>query len=151
MDVDVLVVGGGPTGLALACQLARCGARFRIVDKQQDRARESRALAVQARSLEVLQSIGLGEVLSARGRTTTRVMLHVDRRAPAAIDVGDIGRSDTRFPYVLFISQADTEAVLAQHLESHGTTVERRVELISFDEDRNAVRCVLRHADGREE
>src|SRR5690606_1395202 len=70
--VDVLVVGAGPTGLTLACQLARFGVRFRIIDKQPDRAHESRALGVQARSLEVLQALGLGEALARRGRTSTR-------------------------------------------------------------------------------
>jgi 2-polyprenyl-6-methoxyphenol hydroxylase-like FAD-dependent oxidoreductase len=151
MDVDVLVVGAGPTGLALACQLARCGVRFRIIDKQPDRARESRALAVQARSLEVLQSLGLGEVLAGRGRTTTRLMLHVDRGAPAAINLGNIGRADTRFPYILFVSQADTEAALVQHLESRGVTVERRVELATFRASETDVLCTLRHANGKEE
>ena len=150
-DPDVLVVGAGPTGLALACQLVRFGVRFRIIDKQADRARESRALAVQARSLEVLQSVGLGEILAERGRTATRVMLHVDRGTPAAIDLGDIGRADTRFPYVLFVSQADTEAVLTEHLESVGVTVERRVELATFTEDSGGLACMLQHADGRQE
>lgn len=57
-EIAVLVVGAGPTGLTLACQLVRFGVRFRIIDKQVDRIRESRALAVQARSLEVLQALG---------------------------------------------------------------------------------------------
>lgn len=149
--LDVLIVGAGPTGLTLACQLARFGVRFRIIDKQPDRARESRALAVQARSLELLQSLGLGEVLARRGRTTTRLMLHVDRDVPVAIDLGDIARPDTRFPYILFVSQSETEAVLTSHLEAAGVAVERRVELTGFREDATGVSCVLRDADGRED
>ena len=149
--VDVLVVGAGPTGLTLACQLARFGVRFRIIDKQPDRARESRALGVQARSLEVLQALGLGEALAARGRTTTRLMLHVDRDAPVAIDLGAVPRADTRFPYILFVSQSDTEAVLSGYLEAAGARVERRVELLGFREESTGVACVLRHLDGREE
>lgn len=150
-DADVLVVGGGPTGLTLASQLARFGVKLRIVDKQPDRAHESRALAVQSRSLEVLQSIGLGEVLTRRGRTSTRVMLHIDPGAPASFDLGDLDRADTRFPYILFVSQADTEAVLTDHLQSSGVEVERSVELVSFREEEADLRCVLRHADDREE
>ena len=150
-EVDVLVVGAGPTGLTLACQLARFGSRFRIIDKQPDRARESRALGVQARTLEVLQALGLGEALAARGRTTTRLMLHVDRDAPVAIDLGAVPRADTRFPYILFVSQPDTEAVLGGYLEAAGVRIERRVELIGFREESAGVVCVLRHADGREE
>ena len=150
-QVEVLVVGGGPTGLTLACQLARFGVRFRIIDKQPDRARESRALGVQARSLEVLQALGLGEALAARGRTTTRLMLHVDRDAPVAIDLGAVPRADTRFPYILFVSQSDTEAVLGGFLEAAGVRVERRVELVRFREESTGVACILRHVDGREE
>jgi 2-polyprenyl-6-methoxyphenol hydroxylase-like FAD-dependent oxidoreductase len=150
-QLDVLVVGAGPTGLTLACQLARFGVRFRIIDKQPDRARESRALGVQARSLEVLQALGLGEALAARGRTTTRLMLHVDREAPVAIDLGAVPRSDTRFPYMLFVSQSDTEAVLGGFLEAAGARVERRVTLVGFREESTGVMCVLRQMDGREE
>ena len=150
-DLDLLVVGAGPTGLALACQLARWGVRFRIIDKRPDRARESRALAVQPRSLELLQSIGLGERLAARGRTTTRLVLHLDRATPAAIDLGDVGRTDTRFPYILLVSQADTEGVLADHLESCGVTIERRVDLVAVYQSPHGLICTLRHADEREE
>jgi 2-polyprenyl-6-methoxyphenol hydroxylase-like FAD-dependent oxidoreductase len=150
-DVDVLVVGAGPTGLALACQLARFGVRFRIIDKQPDRAGESRALGVQARTLEILQSFGSGELLARRGRTTTRLMLHVDRDAPVAIDLGDVGRADTRFPYILFVSQSDTEAVLTEHLEAEGIKVERRVELVEFREEPAGAICVLRDSGGHEE
>jgi 2-polyprenyl-6-methoxyphenol hydroxylase-like FAD-dependent oxidoreductase len=150
-DVDVLVVGAGPTGLTLACQLARFGVRFRIIDKQPDRARESRALGVQARSLEILQALGLGEALATRGRTTTRLMLHVDRDAPVAIDLGAVPRADTRFPYILFVSQSDTEAVLGGFLDAAGVRVERQVELVRFREESTSVVCVLRHVDGRRE
>ena len=150
-DVDVLVVGAGPTGLALACQLARFGVRFRIIDKQPDRARESRALGVQARTLEILQSFGSGEVLARRGRTTTRLMLHVDREAPVAIDLGGVSRADTRFPYILFVSQSDTESVLTEYLEAQDVRVERRVELVDFREEPAGAICVLRDAGGHEE
>lgn len=150
-DVDVLVVGAGPTGLSLACQLARFGVRFRIIDKQPDRAHESRALGVQARSLEVLQALGLGEALARRGRTSTRLMLHVDRDTPVAIDLGEVRRPDTRFPYILFVSQSETEAVMHSHLEAAGVTVERRLELSDFREDSSGLECRLRHDDGREE
>jgi 2-polyprenyl-6-methoxyphenol hydroxylase-like FAD-dependent oxidoreductase len=150
-DLDVLVVGAGPTGLSLAGQLARFNVRFRIIDKARDRAHESRALAVQARSLEVLQCLGVGETLASRGRTTTRLLLHVDRREPVAIDLGDIGRSDTRFPYILFVSQSDTETVLIEYLASKGVTIERSVDLVSFQREQDSCLCLVRHPDGREE
>jgi 2-polyprenyl-6-methoxyphenol hydroxylase-like FAD-dependent oxidoreductase len=71
-ELDALVVGAGPTGLALATQLQTFGARFRIIDRLLDRTRESRALGVQARTLELLRTLGLGEQLVARGMCTRR-------------------------------------------------------------------------------
>ena len=149
--IDVLVVGAGPTGLTLACQLARFGVRFRIVDKAPDRSGESRALGVQARSLEILQTLGLGEALASRGRTATRVLFHVDRGEPPAIDLGDIGREDTRFPFILLVSQPETEAALTTHLESCGIAIERGVALQDAMQQPDGVVCTLRHADGRQE
>jgi 2-polyprenyl-6-methoxyphenol hydroxylase-like FAD-dependent oxidoreductase len=59
--IDVLIVGAGPTGLTLAAQLKSFGVSLRIVDRTSTAAHESRALAVQARTLEILQSLGPGE------------------------------------------------------------------------------------------
>jgi 2-polyprenyl-6-methoxyphenol hydroxylase-like FAD-dependent oxidoreductase len=150
-NIDVLVVGAGPTGLTLACQLARFGVRFRIIDKQLDRAHESRALGVQARTLEILQTLGLGEELVGRGSSTTRVMLHVDRREPPTVDLGYVGRTDTRFPFILFVPQPDTEAVLTNHLVARGVAIERGVELLSVQQEPDRLGCTVRHDDGREE
>lgn len=149
--LDALVVGAGPTGLALAAQLARFGVAFRIIDKQRDRAHESRALAVQARSLEVLQTIGVGEALARRGRTTTRLLLHVDRGEPAVLELGDFGRSDTRFPFILFVSQPETEEALTAYLTACGVAIERGVELVSMEQRSDGVACALRHAAGQDE
>ena len=148
---DVLIVGAGPTGLTLAAQLQRFGTRFRIIDRSLDRARESRALAVQARTLELLDSVGLGEPLVARGRKGTRVALHSGSRTVGRVQLADIGASDTRFPFILFVSQAETERLIGDHLTRSGITIERGVELTRFEDQRDGVACVLRHQDGREE
>lgn len=149
--LDVLVVGAGPTGLALAAGLARFGVGFRIIDRVMDRTHESRALGVQARSLEVLQSLGLGEALVARGNPSARLRLHLDRARTAELRLTDGGATDTRFPFILFVSQAETEAVLGDHLGSAGVTVERGAELVDIAPGPAAVRCRIRHRDGREE
>ena len=150
-DLDVLTVGAGPTGLALATQLCAFGLRFRIIDRSLDRARESRALAVQARTLELLDSIGLADALVSRGRTSARLVVHFGARAVAAVQLGDIGATDTRFPFILFVSQAETERLLVDHLAGSGVSVERGVELAGFTSDDSGVACVLRRRDGAEE
>ena len=82
--LDVLVVGAGPTGLTLAAQLQAFGASTRIVDRQPDRVHESRALAVQPRTLEVLRGLGVTEELLARGNDAVWVQLHAGGRVAAS-------------------------------------------------------------------
>lgn len=146
---DVLIIGAGPTGLTLAAQLRTFGVRLRIIERLLDRAHESRALAVQARSLEVMQSLGLADTLVARGNTSARVVIHLASGTRVDARLDDIGAMDTRFPYILFVSQAETEAVLGEHLAGAGVAVERGVELIGFQAGEDDVACTLRHGDGR--
>lgn len=149
--LDALIVGAGPTGLTLAAGLARFGVQFRVIDRAMDRVHESRALGVQARSLEVLQSLGLGEVLVRRGNASARLLLHLDHSRTAEARLGDFGVTDTRFPFILFVSQAETEAVLGDHLASMGVMIERGVELLDAMAEPDCVRCLLRHLDGKQE
>ncbi|MFL5492776.1 MAG: FAD-dependent monooxygenase [Gemmatimonadales bacterium] len=150
-ELDVLVVGAGPTGLALAAQLQAFGVRFRIIDRAADRAHESRALGVQPRTLELLQSLKLADALVARGNQSVRVMIHVDGRVAAEAKLENFGRDDTRFPFLLFVSQAETEALLGDCLAAGGGRIERQVELRSFAADEQGVECVLGHPGGSEE
>ncbi len=149
--IDVLIIGAGPTGLTLAAQLNAFGVDFRIVDRNTDRVHESRALAVQARTLEILQSLGLGENLVERGNRSARLALHFEAGRFAEVRLGGFTASDTRFPFILFVSQAETEALLADHLARCGTTVERGIEMVASTPEQDGVRCSLRHADGRAE
>ena len=151
MDIDVLVVGAGPTGLALAAQLRRFGADFRLVDRSLDRAHESRALAVQARTLELLDTIGVADQLTDRGNASMRLALHVGAREVGIVDLGAVPATDTRFPYILFVSQAETERALGDHLAASGVEIERGVEVIELAPEDDAARCLLRHRDGRRE
>jgi len=150
-DLDVLVVGAGPTGLALAAQLHWFGVRFRIVERSLDRAHESRALAVQARTLELFDVLDLAAPLIARGNTGTRVVLHYGARRPAEVQLGAIRAVDTRFPFILFVSQAETEQVLGEHLSRSGVSTERGVELVEFSARNEVVDCVLRDRQGHRE
>jgi 2-polyprenyl-6-methoxyphenol hydroxylase-like FAD-dependent oxidoreductase len=149
--LDVLIVGAGPTGLTLAAGLARFGVQFRLIDHAMDRVHESRALGVQARSLELLQTLGLAEVLVRRGNASARLVMHLDTGRVAEASLGDFGVTDTRFPFILFVSQAETEAVLGNHLASVGVVIERGLELVDGVPEADCVRCLLRHPGGKEE
>ncbi|MEV0637497.1 FAD-dependent monooxygenase [Streptomyces sp. NPDC050619] len=148
--LDVLVVGGGPTGLALAAQLRAYGTRFRIVDRSLDRVHESRALVIQPRTLEALAGFGVSDELVARGNTAMRLRLHLPRRV-VRLALFDIGMADTSYPFLLFLSQAETETVLAEHLAARDVVVERGTELVGLEQKGPHSTCRLRDRDGREE
>lgn len=150
VDVDVLVVGAGPTGLALASQLAMFGTRVRIIDRGVDRVRESRAMAIQPRTLETLAPLGIARTLVRAGRPTLGVVVHAGPRA-SHVPLTGLGIRDTAFPYLLLLSQAVTESVLADRLSRRGVAVERRTALIDFTQDDDAVACRVESADGTTE
>jgi 2-polyprenyl-6-methoxyphenol hydroxylase-like FAD-dependent oxidoreductase len=146
----VLVVGAGPTGLALAAQLDAFGATVRIVDRQLDRVHESRALVVLPRTLEVLRGLGVSERLVERGNDAVQLQMHFGRKL-VRTRLFDIGLEDTAYPFLLFISQAETEAVLNEHLAVRGVQVERGVELVALAAQEQHAACTLRHQDGSTE
>lgn len=145
--IDVLVVGAGPTGLTLAAALHRAGASVRIVDQNLDRVHESRALAVQPRTLEVLRGLGLAGELVRRGSATVRLHIHAGART-VPVELFDIGLDDTAFASLLFVSQAETEAVLGDHLARVGVTVERGVRFEAFEDAVDGVAVEMSAADG---
>ena len=148
--LDVLVVGAGPTGLALATQLRSYATPFRIVDRSLDRARESRAPAIQPRTLEMLAPFGVTDDLVDRGNATVGLHLHLPRRV-LHVPVFDVGCDDTPYPFLLFLPQSETEAVLSAHLAARDVTVERGTELLTAEPEGEHVTCRLRHRDGTEE
>src|ERR671920_1759369 len=89
-ETDVLIVGAGPTGLTMAAELAARGIGCRIIDKAPARSRHTRALVVQARSLELMQKMGIADELVARGRRTIKATPFVEERPAANLEFGDI-------------------------------------------------------------
>jgi 2-polyprenyl-6-methoxyphenol hydroxylase-like FAD-dependent oxidoreductase len=144
---DVLVVGAGPTGLALAAYALAHGASVRVVDRAPTAVHESRALVLVPRTMEVLAGLGVSGELLRRGRRTIRLTLHAGRRA-VDLPLFDVGIEDTPYPFLLFASQAETEAVLAEHLAGRGIIVERGTELVGLQQRADGVTCWLAGAGG---
>jgi 2-polyprenyl-6-methoxyphenol hydroxylase-like FAD-dependent oxidoreductase len=148
--VDVIVVGAGPTGLTLAAELAAFGVRARLIDRGLDRVHDSRALAIQPRTLEVLAGLGVTDELVVGGNRAVQLRMHVGGRV-LAMPMFDLGLDDTAYAFLLFLSQAETERVLGEQLAAAGIAVERGVELAGLGNAADAVTASLRHSDGREE
>src|SRR5215475_5593228 len=105
MHVPVLIVGAGPTGLMLANQLGRRGVRPMIIDRHSGPAQQSRALGVQARTLEIYSHLGIAERALELGRRTNGVNMWAQGKRAARIPFGDIGRDLSSYPYVLILGQ----------------------------------------------
>jgi 2-polyprenyl-6-methoxyphenol hydroxylase-like FAD-dependent oxidoreductase len=142
----ILVVGAGPTGLTLACELAARGVPFRIVDQTPVRSDKSRALVVHARTLEVFQKMGIADELIRVGRTALNVSLWVAGHEALRLQIGDTGVDDTPYPFLVFVSQAETERLLESRLVALGGRVERPVQVTGLREDGAGV--VASFADG---
>lgn len=144
----VLVVGAGPTGLTAAVELKRAGFDVRIVDKSDHPALHSQALVIQARTLEQLQRYGLAEETISRGRKLTEFKFWSDGKQIFSFD---LTRIHSRYPYVLFLPQTQTEALLTTWLESRGVKVERNTELVSLVQHDGYADAILTHPDGKRE
>src|SRR5260221_1751222 len=104
LDTEVLIVGAGPTGLVLALWLTRLGVRVRVIDKTAEAGTTSRAVAVQARTLEVYGQIGLADEVIERGRRAAAADLWVAGQQVGRAVFGDMGGGSSPFSYALFFS-----------------------------------------------
>lgn len=144
LDTDVLIVGAGPTGLTLAAALAARGVKATIIDRQAAGANTSRAAVIHARTLEVLESLGVSASLVARGVQAKRFTIRDRDRVLVPIGFSNL---PTRYPYTLMISQAVTEQVLLDRLTALGGRVLRPHQLVSLRQDDEGVDAQL--DDGR--
>lgn len=149
--VDVLIVGAGPTGLVLALWLTRLGVRVRLIDKAPEPGTTSRALAVQARTLELYQQFGIADAVVAAGRRIEAGNFWVRGRRAAHLTFGAFGAGISPFPYALIYPQDEHERLLIDYLARVGVSVERRVELAGFEQSPDNVRARLIRVDGGQE
>ncbi len=147
---DVLIIGAGPTGLVLALWLTRLGVRVRIVDKTAEPGTTSRALAVQARTLELYRQLDLAEAVVAKGHRVPAVNLWVKGEPKAQISLAAMGSGLTPFPFLQIFPQDEHERLLIERLGALGVAVERCTELLRFAEQQNGVIARLREPDGEE-
>jgi 2-polyprenyl-6-methoxyphenol hydroxylase-like FAD-dependent oxidoreductase len=158
MPNPVLIVGAGPTGMTAALELSRLGIPVRVIEKvpapppgAPPAPERSRAIAVQARTLELLEMRGLADEMLRQGHPTAGMSAYSDEKRLLHLDFGGI---DSRYPYLLLLSQMETERILREAIERLGVEIERGVELVGFAQDvltpdPSPVTVVLRHPAGR--
>jgi 2-polyprenyl-6-methoxyphenol hydroxylase-like FAD-dependent oxidoreductase len=131
---DVLIAGAGPTGLFLALLLSKLKVRIRIIDKALEPGTTSRALAVQARTLEFYRQIDLADEVVKRGLKMHAVNLWRRGERAGHIELSGIGAGLTPFPFVLIFPQDEHERLLIERLVLHGVRVERGIELLAVEQ-----------------
>jgi len=139
LTTEVLIIGAGPTGLSLACQLLRYGIDFIVVEKNDGITPYSKAIGVQARTLEILEQIGLAEAVVARGSIADRARLLIDGDVRGELDFSNIGKDLSPFPFILMLEQSKTERLLYEYLQSHQQDVLWKTELETFSQDSGGV------------
>jgi 2-polyprenyl-6-methoxyphenol hydroxylase-like FAD-dependent oxidoreductase len=150
-DRLILIIGAGPTGLVLALWLTRLGVRVRIIDKTAEPGTTSRAVAVQARTLELYRQVDLAGALVAAGVKVAAANLWVGGARAARLPLGRLGEGLSPFPYALTYPQDAHERLLIERLYALGVRVERRTALVRFEQHPDEVRAVLRRPNGSEE
>ena len=147
----MLVAGAGPTGLVLALWLTRLGVRVRIVDRLAGPGTTSRAVAVQARTLEMYRQIGMADAVVAEGVQVAGFNVWLGGVRAARAPLRQMGTGLSPFPFVLTYAQDLHERLLIERLHAAGVDVERDTELISLEQRSDCVRAVLKRGDGPEE
>jgi 2-polyprenyl-6-methoxyphenol hydroxylase-like FAD-dependent oxidoreductase len=148
---DVLIIGAGPTGLVLALWLTKLGVKVRIVDKTAESGTTSRALAVQARTLELYSQLDLSDEILKSGHKTPAVNLWVRDKRAARLPFEEVGSDLTPYPFLLIFPQDEHERLLIERLQALGVAVERRTELVGFEDRGGFVTARLGRPDGGEE
>jgi 2-polyprenyl-6-methoxyphenol hydroxylase-like FAD-dependent oxidoreductase len=148
MDTDILIVGAGPTGLMLANQLGRQGVRALILDRHAGPSLQTRALGVQARTLEIYSHLGIVERALQLGKRTSGANMWAQGRLSARVPLGDIGRDLSAYPFVLILGQDDNERLLGEALQNWGMAVQWNTELVGLVQQPDRVLAKIKQPDG---
>ncbi|TWI66228.1 2-polyprenyl-6-methoxyphenol hydroxylase-like FAD-dependent oxidoreductase [Pseudoduganella lurida] len=148
---NVLIAGAGPTGLALALWLTKFGIQVRIVDKSAGPGETSRAMVVQARTLELYRQLGLAGPVVAAAHLNPALNLWTRGQHRARVDLADAGAGLTPYPFIAVYPQDQHERLLIEHLAAMGVNVERNTELMAFGESKDGVAVRLKLPDGSEQ
>lgn len=142
--LSVLIVGAGPSGLLMACQLARYGIDFRIIDKRPERTLITNAPILHIRSLELLDQLGIMDRFLKMGQPFRAGNVHKGKKDLARFS---FNQDDAFYKFALLIPQSETEKILNEYLEEHQKQVERRLELVEIKQEGKKVISTIKHVD----
>jgi 2-polyprenyl-6-methoxyphenol hydroxylase-like FAD-dependent oxidoreductase len=150
-NTDVIIVGAGPTGLSLACQLVRYGIDFVIIDRKIGVTTHSKALGIQARTMEIYEQLGVVEQAIERGQIAGKIRIIANGKVRGQVDLSDMGRDLSPYPYLFVLEQSKNEQLLCDYLQSHQQQVRWQTELEHFTQSKMGVTAQVKTADGLSE
>src|SRR5215216_6136041 len=148
LNTDVIIIGGGPTGLSLACQLIRYGIDFVLVEKNDTFTPFSKAIGVQARTLEIYEQMELATPAIELGTIATRVRLIEGGEVRGEMHLANFGRDMSQFAFLLLLEQSKNEELLYNFIKSHNRDVLWKTELENFSQDAAGVTAQVKTASG---
>ncbi|TVT27785.1 monooxygenase [Salinicoccus cyprini] len=143
MEKEVLIVGAGPTGLALALGLEKQGVPFRIIDQNAGPGTTSRAMVVHARTLEFYRQHDMAHALTEAGIVEDAIHLYKNRTEVAQVPLGGMGKGQSPYPFVLSLAQDIHESILIEWLKAKHVLVEWNTELVAFRQQADHVEALI--------
>lgn len=138
--VENFIIGAGPVGLTAAIELNRRGIPFKIIDNDGEPTPESRALAINARTLEILEPAGVTEKLIKAGNKVEKITVRSQQQTLLNVD---ITQSPHKFNYLLVLPQSQTETILIETLKEQTQTIDWYTSLKSITHLDNLFKCNL--------
>ena len=148
---NVVIVGAGPTGLSLGVQLLRYNIDFLLLEKNEKTTHLSKAIAVQARSLEIFQELGLADKAIQEGQLTTAMNLFYKGKQKASVDLAGLGAGLSPFPFALSLEQSKTEKLLVDFLAAHQREVQWNTAFMHYTQGNNGVTVYYKDSKGLEQ
>ena len=147
---QVVIVGAGPSGLSMASQLLRYGIDFILIEKNEKTTHLSKAVVIQARTLEIFQEQGLAQKAIERGRQANAFNMFYKGKKKATLDLTGMGNGLSAFPFALSLEQSKTEKLLVEHLAENGKSVVWKSEFLRYEEN-NGITVFYKDAHGEEQ
>ena len=147
---QVVIIGAGPTGLSLAVQLLRYHIDFVIIERNLATTPLSKAVVIQARTLEIFREVGLDDKAIAAGRFTTAMNMYYKGKRKIRLSLAGLGDGLSQFPFALSLEQSKTEKLLADYLSEKGHAIQWGCEFIRL-EQKEVVSVYYKNANGEEQ